>query len=336
MTAYDHALIERLVAEARADDYAMTPGPWETGDADNAATLRARPCIRGGTPEAPVDVIITFGRAYSDARGIARTRNNLTAVADQLEAAKREVGRLELLVKVHPDDIKSIVAENDRMHAAFDQALTALRTPGMKISSAFCTWCGQHWPKLDGETYEEARRHTMEHAESCPANDIRIERDALRAELERLTVVDAAGPMRDGHEGCAARASGVNSIEPSTPTAPPRTPMPDAKPMAPERLAEIERILCSNATWWREYAVDLVAEVRRLIAVAVDIETQRSTIARQAIEQELKLETRIVRLEAGLREALGRWEYPNPTHADKAREDELWQLLQANNTKETA
>lgn len=37
--------------------------------------------------------------------------------------------------------------------------------------------------------------------------------------------------------------------------------------MTPERLAEIERILCSNATWWQDCAVELVAEVRRLRSI---------------------------------------------------------------------
>lgn len=117
----------------------------------------------------------------------ADLNKHLETMTAERDALRAEVERLEVLVQVHPDDIKSVVDENDRMHAAFDQAMAALRTPGAKVSSAFCTWCGQHWPRLDGESYEEARRHTMEHAESCPANDIRIERDALRAEVSRLT-----------------------------------------------------------------------------------------------------------------------------------------------------
>lgn len=37
--------------------------------------------------------------------------------------------------------------------------------------------------------------------------------------------------------------------------------------MSPERLAEIERILCSNATWWQDHAIELVAEVKRLRSI---------------------------------------------------------------------
>lgn len=159
MIAYDPALCERLEAEAREDDARMEPAPWT--------------CVGHDLTD-------------DDAAGILRQRNNLAAMADQLQAARAEVERLEVLVEVKPDDIKSVVAENDRMHAAFSQAIATLRTPGAKVSSAVCTWCGQHWPKLDGESYEMVRTYTNKHAEACPANDIRIERDALRAEIGRL------------------------------------------------------------------------------------------------------------------------------------------------------
>lgn len=87
--------------------------------------------------------------------------------------------------EIDPDDMRSIVEENERMRKAFDEALQKL-TAGQPIHSGVCTWCGQHWPHLDGESYETFRTYTREHAEVCPANDLRIERDRLRAQLEEI------------------------------------------------------------------------------------------------------------------------------------------------------
>jgi hypothetical protein len=59
----------------RALARAATPGPWTVGEDERecAATLRARPVRAGETDPCgpPIDVIIPFGRAYSDAAFIA-------------------------------------------------------------------------------------------------------------------------------------------------------------------------------------------------------------------------------------------------------------------------
>lgn len=70
-----------------------TPGPWEVGDdpAEDAATLRARPCKHGGDPEDPVDVILPFGRAFSDARFIAAAREAVPKLLDEVERLRSQL-----------------------------------------------------------------------------------------------------------------------------------------------------------------------------------------------------------------------------------------------------
>lgn len=68
---------------------AATPGPWEVGEdeKEQAATLRARPVLATtGSPQGgPVDVIIPFGRAYSDARFCATARIDVPRLLDEVD-----------------------------------------------------------------------------------------------------------------------------------------------------------------------------------------------------------------------------------------------------------
>lgn len=68
-----------------------TPGPWEVGEDERecAATLRVRPCHINSEPGAPVDVIIPFGRALSDARFIAASRTWVPQLLAEVERLRR-------------------------------------------------------------------------------------------------------------------------------------------------------------------------------------------------------------------------------------------------------
>lgn len=87
-----------------------TPGPWEVGEDERecAATLRVRPCRINSEPEAPVDVIIPFGRAFSDARFIAASRTwvpqLLAEVARLRRALKAERAQTEVDVMLLKDE----------------------------------------------------------------------------------------------------------------------------------------------------------------------------------------------------------------------------------------
>ncbi len=107
------------------------------------------------------------------------------AIADTIRDLCAEVERLAGLVSVSPDDIASVADENDRLLKAFDELIKKLRA-GQEVRSAMCTWCGQHWPMLDGEPIEVFRKYTNEHANQCPANGTRAERDAALAKVAAL------------------------------------------------------------------------------------------------------------------------------------------------------
>lgn len=115
MTAiYNPAEVERLVAEAREDDARMTQGPWTEPDGNrlrgavNALVGGVHRQVAQASAEAPSaeddldcgPLDIAGPRLLANASGIARTRNNLRAMADQLEAARAEVDRLTECMRV--------------------------------------------------------------------------------------------------------------------------------------------------------------------------------------------------------------------------------------------
>lgn len=85
---YNTDEVERLVREAREDDARMTPAPWETSEPSEYII-----CEQGAIG----DTYCGRTEDIANAIGIARTRNNLRAMADQLEAARAEVERLGAL-----------------------------------------------------------------------------------------------------------------------------------------------------------------------------------------------------------------------------------------------
>ena len=83
---YSKETSSRLVAEAFADDAAMTPGEWRTANGRGSASVTCDDCaiyINVRT----VEIDDTVKRWHADAAGIARTRNNLKTMASQLQAA---------------------------------------------------------------------------------------------------------------------------------------------------------------------------------------------------------------------------------------------------------
>ena len=107
---YARAESERLCREAREDDARMTVAPWSTPSAPRLsgsvtvfidghdhqvaqASADAASCLDAPAPNYKSDG--SAGRRLRDnATGIARTRNNLRAMTDQLEAAATEIARL--------------------------------------------------------------------------------------------------------------------------------------------------------------------------------------------------------------------------------------------------
>jgi hypothetical protein len=94
--AIDRQAIEARIAELRADDAAMTDGPWNPGeDPDDGEVWDEIKLVVHRIGRAPI---------AANATGIARTRNSLASTAEMLSGLLVEVARLE--TAKHPLDRK--------------------------------------------------------------------------------------------------------------------------------------------------------------------------------------------------------------------------------------
>lgn len=84
--ALDPARARQLIAEAKEDDARMTPGEWSVDEWGALGHILVDGRSAG---------ISSMG-SRPDAAAIARTRNNLRPLADQLEAALAEIERLQV------------------------------------------------------------------------------------------------------------------------------------------------------------------------------------------------------------------------------------------------
>ena len=112
MTAtYVSAEVERLVREAREDDARMTPGPWETSEPSEYII-----CDQGAIG----DTYCGRTEDIANAAGITRTRNNLRAMADQIEAARTRIAELEVAIRGVLDVAPAVTdAETDTIEHAW-------------------------------------------------------------------------------------------------------------------------------------------------------------------------------------------------------------------------
>jgi hypothetical protein len=125
---YDPEMCARLIAEAREDDAEMTKGPWEANTDDiyvevwgeHAKVIADCNVRRSGIADPKVGVV--------DAIGIARTRNNLRTMADQLEAVTSRLDKLDkalshpLLDIVHDAwKLPDVIAERDSLRAQLEK-----------------------------------------------------------------------------------------------------------------------------------------------------------------------------------------------------------------------
>lgn len=102
----------RLIAEARKDDERMSDAPWSFYKHGSMGPDTY--VIEGSTIQVP------YADA-PDARGIARTRNNLRAMADQLEAAQAEIQRLNDHVLIE------VAEERDEARSEAEQLRTLVQ-----------------------------------------------------------------------------------------------------------------------------------------------------------------------------------------------------------------
>lgn len=151
VTAHDPALCARLVAEAREDDQRMTPGIWVNGRVEGRCHMKHQHgqgrCTYdyridpggGSISIAPNVTLVGYDETDEilsppNAAAIARQRNNLHAMADQLEAATREVATLnaerdavQTAIDVEAQDIAQGLKKHlATIETAFEEATASL------------------------------------------------------------------------------------------------------------------------------------------------------------------------------------------------------------------
>lgn len=167
-TQHNPAEIARLIAEAREDDARMTRGPWSVPSGTRLlgavnATIDGmdRQVASAAGQALQFDDTADVGRQLGiNAEAIARTRNNLRAMADQLEAAGREIDRLTACMSVaglqcfmrgsSPDSVaehmrnvarswteleSKATAERDRLRAERDRAVEDMEAAEQRMAA---------------------------------------------------------------------------------------------------------------------------------------------------------------------------------------------------------
>lgn len=199
MSEYDPAEIERLVREAREDDERMTEVPWEAQIFERCTgepLHRWRIFLRGA--QNPRTNSRDCDWTEADASGIARTRNNLTAMADQLEAAQREVERLTTerdnarwADKTRRKVCEALSAERDRLRAEVERL-----NGQVGHLAADGDYLDAERDRLRAELADilaerELARITISMMETLAVQQLEVI-DKLRAEVERLSAREGA------------------------------------------------------------------------------------------------------------------------------------------------
>jgi hypothetical protein len=195
-TTYDPAEVERLIAEAREEDAQMTPVPWR---ADSAAGIVFGD---GGHVDGAIEVFRMEAESLiADPDAIARTRNNLHALADQLEAARAEIERLPALpdVGVAPGHVPDDLTDDD---------LSALERDAEHLPSSPIT-LGEIEPLL-----VEIRRHRA--AQTASVEQVR---EVVREAFARVSDLSGAEFAQRHIEDIATRVAAQMTAPASEPRA---------------------------------------------------------------------------------------------------------------------
>jgi hypothetical protein len=170
MTPFDATTAGELVRQAREDDERMTPGPWRVSMSGYSVKSHDidSPIVTV-VPTATQARLIDVERWLPNADGIVHMRNNLRAMADQLEAACAEVERLDRECN-----------ETARDRDAFGRDLEALREEVEASDQRMAAILDGTFATGDGTAQRE-----IERLRSQLSTALR-ERDEARGECERM------------------------------------------------------------------------------------------------------------------------------------------------------
>lgn len=214
-TIYDPEEVERLIAEAREDDARL--GEWSHD------RKSVRISLRGIEAEANIERDYLWLADYRDADAIARTRNNLRPMADQLEAAHKRITDLQRDLdnssKIARDEVarlNQILAQNNKDWIGIRSELEAARADIARLRSELDT-------ATAARVLAEARSNVLDASHAArDATKLRISAwlglPASATQDEIAAAVDAVVDERDrlqGHVPLAAlqrEAAEVNNL----------------------------------------------------------------------------------------------------------------------------
>lgn len=189
--AYDPELVARLAREAREDDERMTPGPWKQLGR-HGEVMSESPGSSRHYETTPVTAIPDYA---GNLACIARTRNNLRATADQLEA-------MQAIASRYDDDLQMMRAtEADLQHnrRRADEAEHQLEAAQARIAELEATVECEH--RLACETSDVIAE--LEQSIEARLAEV-LEREAAR-ERERDAAVERIAKLEE-----TARAAAEN------------------------------------------------------------------------------------------------------------------------------
>lgn len=149
-----------------------------------------------------------YASALDEVERLKRVMVDETPGSRQDEAQRwlAEIATLRAVVEQN----SAVEADNVRLREAFDQAIRSLSTDGT-VRSAFCSWCNQRWPMLDGESHDVARKYANDHAQQCTAHPLRAELVTARTSIgEQALVIEQQDRDMDRVRADLAAARDMN------------------------------------------------------------------------------------------------------------------------------
>jgi chromosome segregation ATPase len=184
---------------------------WKLAADQRDAVMAERDTLRVQLQQARSQVDTMIAVHDEVEKDLSRLSRELEAMTVERERLAARVEELEKEGERHREfisassecsaaiDIVALDDDNQRYRQAFNAIIKKHQDGDHEIRSAFCSWCGESWPHLNGDTAQETKKHAQKHAMQCAQHPLRIALDSalssvaeLKRENERLAGLLAA------------------------------------------------------------------------------------------------------------------------------------------------